>query len=98
MRLDLFLKASRLVLRRSVAQTLCDAGHVKINGLAARSAKEIKAGDTLVVDRRGRVLTVKVKQVPNTKQVSRIDAVELYEVISEEILPGSFLDGPFESE
>ncbi len=84
MRLDLFLKASRLVLRRSLVQQFCDAGRVKVNGLPAKSGKEIKAGDVIKLRRRERILTVKIRQVPASKQVSRNDAADLYEVVSEE--------------
>jgi ribosomal 50S subunit-recycling heat shock protein len=84
MRLDLFLKASRLVLRRTLAQQFCDAGRVKVNGLSAKSGKEIKAGDVIQLRRRERILTLKIRQVPATKQVSRNDAADLYEVVSEE--------------
>ncbi len=97
MRLDLFLKASRLVLRRSLAQQFCDAGRVKVNGLSAKSGKEIKAGDTIKLRRRERILTVKIRQVPATKQVSRNDAADLYEVVSEETLtePSGDFSGNF---
>jgi ribosomal 50S subunit-recycling heat shock protein len=84
MRVDLFLKASRLILRRSLAQDLCDAGRVRVNGLPAKSGKEVKAGDVIELRRRERILTVKIRLVPTTKQVSRNDASDLYEVVSEE--------------
>jgi ribosomal 50S subunit-recycling heat shock protein len=74
-------------LRRSLAQQLCDAGRVKVNGLPAKSGKEIKAGDMIELRRRERILTLKIRQVPATKQVSRNDAADLYEVVSEEISP-----------
>ena len=84
MRLDLFLKASRLVLRRTLAQQLCDAGKVRVNDLKAKPGKELKAGDTIELRRRDHVMTVKVRQIPDSKQVSRNDAAGLYEVLSEE--------------
>lgn len=83
MRLDLFLKASRLVLRRSQAQKLCDAGYIKLNEVKGKSAKEVKAGDLLEIKRGSKLLTVKVVSIPNSKQVSRTSATELYEVVSE---------------
>jgi ribosomal 50S subunit-recycling heat shock protein len=97
MRLDLFLKASRLILRRTLAQQLCDAGRVKVGGLKAKSGKEIKAGDVIELRRRDRILTIKIKEIPSSKQVSRNDAAGLYEVVSEEILTDSPA-GFFESE
>jgi ribosomal 50S subunit-recycling heat shock protein len=98
MRLDLFLKASRLVLRRSLAQDLCDAGFVKVNNLPAKSSKEIKPDDLIELRRRHRILTLKVVRVPDHKQVSRNDAASLYEVISEEAVPGSSFDVSLDSE
>ncbi|HEX8287669.1 MAG TPA: RNA-binding S4 domain-containing protein [Pyrinomonadaceae bacterium] len=86
MRLDLFLKTSRLIVRRSLAQEFCDAGLIKVNGAIAKSSKEIKAGDLIEIRRRNRATTLKVLQVPAVKQVSRNDAVNLYEMISEEAI------------
>ena len=85
MRLDLFLKTSRLILRRSLAQKFCDANLVKVNGATAKSSKEIKAGDEIEIKRNNRLLKLRVTQVPVKKQVSRDDAANLYEILSEEI-------------
>jgi ribosomal 50S subunit-recycling heat shock protein len=89
MRLDLFLKASRLIVRRSLAQEFCDAGLIKINGATAKSSKEVKAGDELEIRRRNRLTKLKVLQIPDKKQVSRADATNLYEILSEETLEDS---------
>jgi ribosomal 50S subunit-recycling heat shock protein len=83
MRLDLFLKASRLCLRRSVAQELCDAGAVKINGNRAKAGRAVNQGDLITIERRDRVLTVRVESVPQTKQVARAEAASLYAVVEE---------------
>jgi ribosomal 50S subunit-recycling heat shock protein len=83
MRLDLFLKLSRLCPRRTVAQQLCDAGFVLLNGLAAKSAHSVKPGDELTVRRRNRETVVRVTSVPAGRSVSRRDANSLVEVISE---------------
>lgn len=93
MRLDLFLKASRLIARRSLAQKFCDAGLVSVNNLAAKSSREIKAGDEIKITKGNRLTKVSVSHVPDKKQVSRQDAVNLYKIISEEILTE---DAPFE--
>lgn len=87
MRLDLYLKASRLILRRSLAQKFCDAGLVQVNGTTAKSSREIRAQDELKITRGNRILKIKVVEVPEKKQVSRQDAALLYEIISEEQLP-----------
>jgi ribosomal 50S subunit-recycling heat shock protein len=83
MRLDHYLRASRLVLRRSVAQELCEAGAVEVNGLAARASRQVRVGDLLTIRRRGRALTVRVTALPVAKQVSRTEAPTLYEVLSD---------------
>jgi ribosome-associated heat shock protein Hsp15 len=97
MRLDLFLKSSRLILRRSLAQEFCDAGLVKINGVKAKSAREIKVNDEIEIKRSQKILTVRVLQVPTTKQVSRQAASSLFEVVSEEITKDSLL-GSFDED
>jgi ribosomal 50S subunit-recycling heat shock protein len=83
MRLDQYLRASRLVLRRSVAQELCEAGAVSVGGVAARSSRTVRPGDEIAIRRGGRVITVRVNAVPSAKQVSRAEAPSLYEVISD---------------
>jgi ribosomal 50S subunit-recycling heat shock protein len=90
MRLDLFLKASRLILRRTLAQEFCDAGRVKVNEVKAKSSREVKESDEIEIRRNNRILKVRVLQVPNTKQVSKQTAANLYEVLSEEILNQDF--------
>ncbi len=86
MRLDLFLKTSRLIARRSLAQQFCDAGLVTINNLSAKSSREVKAGDEIEIKKGNRLIKYKVLEVPDKKQVSRSDAANLYEIISEERL------------
>ena len=63
MRLDKYLKVSRLVKRRAVANELCDAKHVEVNGKTARASYEVKEGDVIVIatgarQTRARVLSV----------------------------------------
>jgi len=83
MRLDLFLKASRLCLRRSVAQALCEAGAVLVNGAAAKSSRSVHVGDEISLRRRNRLLTIRVLSLPLTRQTSRHDAPDLYEIVSD---------------
>jgi ribosomal 50S subunit-recycling heat shock protein len=83
MRLDLFLKLSRLCPRRTVAQQLCDAGIVLLNGRPAKSAHEVKAGDAITIRRQDRELVATVVGVPTTSNVSRRDGRELIKIISE---------------
>ena len=49
MRLDKYLKVSRLIKRRTIAKEICDGGKVKINGRAAKASSEVKAGDRLEI-------------------------------------------------
>ena len=83
MRLDLFLKASRLVLRRTVAQEMCEAGAVLVNGAPAKSSRAVNVGDEIALRRRQRLLTVRVASVPQSKQTSRADAAHLYQILSD---------------
>ena len=92
MRLDLFLKASRLIVRRSLAQEFCDAGMVKVNGKQAKSSKEIHPDDEIEINRPNRQTKVRVLEIPEKKQVSRNDAVELYQVLSENIIRDETFD------
>lgn len=83
MRLDLFLKASRICPRRTVAQKLCDASVVSINGSVAKSAHTVKVGDEITIKRRDKITIVKVLDVPSERQTSKKDAGSLYEIVSE---------------
>jgi ribosomal 50S subunit-recycling heat shock protein len=85
-RLDLFLKNSRLCARRTLAQKLCDAGRVTLNGNAAKSSHVIKPGDELSIRSHQKLITVRVLAVPTSRQTSRKDAGSLYELISEQRL------------
>jgi ribosomal 50S subunit-recycling heat shock protein len=86
MRLDLFLKLSRLCPRRTLAQELCDAGLVLLNGRTAKSAHVVKAGDEITIRRRDTETTARALNVPAGRNVSRQDARQLVEVVSEKRL------------
>jgi len=64
MRLDLFLKWSRIILRRTLAKEMCDAGRVSINGTEARAAREVRVGDTIEVQLPRRRLKFRVRSIP----------------------------------
>jgi len=85
MRLDLFLKTSRLIQRRSLAQEFCDAGLIKVNGAAAKSSKDVAAGDEIEIKRRNRRTTLRINALPASKQVAKAQAGELYEILGDEI-------------
>jgi ribosomal 50S subunit-recycling heat shock protein len=86
MRVDLFLKASRLCPRRTVAQKLCDAGLVFVNGHSAKSSHAVKPGDEVDLRRRNQLIKVRVLAVPATRQTSRKEAGDIYEILTEESL------------
>jgi ribosomal 50S subunit-recycling heat shock protein len=86
MRLDLFLKASRLCARRSVAQELCEAGAVLLNGVAAKSSRTVRIGDEIGLRRRNRLLLVRVLALPSTRQTSKREAPELYAIVGDTAL------------
>lgn len=86
MRLDLFLKASRLCAGRSSAQKLCDAGLVSLNNKPAKSAHAVKPGDQIEIKTRTRLLVVVIEAVPATRNTARKEATALYRVIEDERL------------
>lgn len=86
MRLDVFLKISRIISRRSLAQEFCDAGLVSLNGSAARSSKEVRVGDEIAIKRRDRISRFLVIAVPDKKQVSKEESATLFRVIAEEAI------------
>ena len=82
MRLDLFLKLSRLCPRRTVAQKLCDAGIVLLNGRPAKSAHDVKAGDEIIIRKANEETVARVLNVSASHNVSRRDANSLIEIVS----------------
>jgi ribosomal 50S subunit-recycling heat shock protein len=78
MRLDLFLKLSRLVPRRTIAQQMCEAGAVRLNRTPAKSAREVRVGDEIAIRQRGRITTVRVVDVP-LRPPPKAQAATLYE-------------------
>jgi ribosomal 50S subunit-recycling heat shock protein len=83
MRLDIFLKLSRLIPRRTLAQEMCEAGAVKLNDTKAKSAREVRLGDKIAVKQRGRITTVRVLEIP-LRPPSKAQAATLYELLTVE--------------
>ena len=81
MRLDKFLKVSRLIKRRTVANTVSEMGRILVNGNAAKPAKQLKVGDIIEIEYSNRVEKVEVLIIP-TGNVSVQEAGSLYKVIS----------------
>jgi ribosomal 50S subunit-recycling heat shock protein len=80
-RLDLFLKKSRLVKRRSFAREMCENGRVRVNKLPSKPAKEVKQGDSVTLVFSSRVLGVVIMSLPAAS--GKVDARELYKVTSD---------------
>ncbi len=79
MRLDKYLKVSRLIKRRTVANAACDAGRVQINDKVAKASQEVKAGDVIRIGFGDREICVRVLTVQET--VKKDEAKDMYEVI-----------------
>jgi len=79
LRLDKYLKVSRLIKRRTIANEACDAGRVAVNGKAARASYEVKEGDIIDIGLGQRPLKIKVLAVK--EHVAKDGATGLYEVI-----------------
>lgn len=81
MRLDLYLKTSRLVKRRIVARELCDENRVLVNGREARASKEIKPGDVIMLAFSSRRVEIEVLRIPDKPKKS--DAAPNFRIIAE---------------
>lgn len=79
MRLDKYLKVSRIIKRRTVANDACDAAHITVNGRVAKASYDVKEGDVLEISFGQRVLKVRVVCVKET--VAKADAAGMYEII-----------------
>lgn len=82
MRLDKFLKVSRIIKRRTVAKEACDGGRVLLNGRVAKAGAEVKAGDVMEIrfgSRVGRYEVLAVQEV-----VRKENAAEMYRVLQED--------------
>lgn len=82
MRLDKYLKVSRIIKRRVIAKEIADSDRVKINGKIAKSSQIVKVGDELVIQFGHKSLTIRVLQILDSTK--KDDAQMMYEVISED--------------
>ena len=80
MRLDKFLKVSRLVKRRTVANSISDLGRVFVNGNIAKPAKQLKVGDIISIEYANKTITAKVLEIPTGNVPAQL-ASTLYEII-----------------
>ncbi len=79
MRLDKYLKVTRLIKRRTVANEACDAGKITVNGKTARASYDVKVGDIIEINMGTKPLKVKVASV--TEYARKEDAADNYTVI-----------------
>ena len=82
MRLDKFLKVSRLIKRRTIANEACDAGRVSVNGKTARASYEVKVGDELAIQFGQRVITARIRSI--NEYAGKDEASQMYEIIGDE--------------
>lgn len=82
MRLDKFLKVSRIIKRRTVAKEACDGGRVSINGKVCKPGAEVKAGDVLEIRFGARVGRYQITDVREV--VRKENAAEMYRVLEED--------------
>ena len=80
MRLDKFLKVSRIIKRRTVANEACDTEHVEVNGKRAKASYDVKEGDIIAVTYGER--TLKIRGVDVREHAAKADAASMYEVIN----------------
>lgn len=83
MRLDKYLKVSRLIKRRTVANEACDNERVMVNGRAQRASYDVKVGDRIAIRFGQKTLTVEVLSVADN--VGKADAAAMYREIADEI-------------
>ena len=79
MRLDKYLKVSRLIKRRTVANEACDNARISVNGRPAKASYDVKVGDKVEISMGGRTVAVEVLQV--AESVRKDDAAAMYKEI-----------------
>lgn len=81
MRLDKYLKVSRIIKRRTVAKEVADKGRIKINSILAKSSTDVKINDQIEIQFGNKLLTVKVLEMKDSTK--KEDALKMYEIVSE---------------
>ena len=81
MRLDKYLKVSRLIKRRTLAKEVAEAERILVNDKPAKPSKELKLGDLITIEFGNKIVTVKVVSLEAT--VKKSEAIEMYEFVSE---------------
>lgn len=81
MRLDKYLKVSRLIKRRTVANDACDTARITVNDKVAKASYNVKLGDLITIAFGNKSVTVRVLEIKDTTK--KADSVGMYEVVSE---------------
>ena len=81
MRLDKYLKVSRIIKRRTVANEACDGSFVSVNGRPAKASYDVKENDVIEIAFGSRILRVRVTSIKDSTR--KADAAEMYEVLSD---------------
>ena len=81
MRLDKFLKVSRLIKRRTVANDACDSERISVNGKSAKASYHVKIGDLITVAFGSKSVTVRVLEIKETTK--KAESAGMYEIVSE---------------
>ena len=82
MRLDKYLKVSRLIKRRTVANDACDGERILVNGRLAKASYAVKVGDLITISFGAKSVTVRVLEIRETTK--KTEAVGMYEIVSEQ--------------
>ncbi|MEG1222206.1 MAG: RNA-binding S4 domain-containing protein [Bacilli bacterium] len=80
MRIDKFLKVSRIIKRRTIAKEICENGRVFVNGKAAKPSEEVKINDVLELNLNARQVKVKVLELRENARIEEAD--KMYEIIN----------------
>ena len=81
MRIDKYLKVSRLIRRRTLAKEVADQGRIQVNGLVVKASSVIKVGDEIAIRFGQKIVTVKVEMIKNTTK--KEEAESMYTILSE---------------
>ena len=81
MRLDKYLKVSRIIKRRPIAKEVADKGRIKVNGILAKSSADLKINDEIEIRFGNKILLVRVLEMKDSTK--KEDATKMYEIIKE---------------
>ena len=84
MRIDKFLKVSRLIRRRTLAKQVADQGRITVNGLVAKASTVVKVGDEVAIRFGQKLVTVKIEMIKNTTK--KEESASMYTILTEEAI------------